>query len=109
MQVNNTGIDISALNEKIEKESAFIDLLTSELSKVIVGQKSMIERLLIGLLGQGHVLLEGMPGLAKTLVINTLSKAVHGSFHRIQFTPDLLPADVVGTMGYNFKENEFSV
>ena len=109
MQENNTGIDISALNEKIENESAFIDLLTSELSKVIVGQKSMIERLLIGLLGQGHVLLEGMPGLAKTLVINTLSKAVHGSFHRIQFTPDLLPADVVGTMVYNFKENEFSV
>jgi len=109
MQENNTRIDISALNEKIENESAFIDLLTSELSKVIVGQKSMIERLLIGLLGQGHVLLEGMPGLAKTLVINTLSKAVHGSFHRIQFTPDLLPADVVGTMVYNFKENEFSV
>ena len=109
MQENNIGIDISALNEKIENESAFIDLLTSELGKVIVGQKSMIERLLIGLLGQGHVLLEGMPGLAKTLVINTLSKAVHGSFHRIQFTPDLLPADVVGTMVYNFKENEFSV
>ena len=109
MQENNTSIDISALNEKIEKESAFIDLLTSELSKVIVGQKPMIERLLIGLLGQGHILLEGMPGLAKTLVINTLSKAVHGSFHRIQFTPDLLPADVVGTMVYNFKENEFSV
>ncbi|MCL4168035.1 UNVERIFIED_CONTAM: hypothetical protein GTU68_049230, partial [Idotea baltica] len=79
------------------------------MNKVIVGQKHMIERLLIGLLGQGHILLEGVPGLAKTLAINTLSKAVKGSFSRIQFTPDLLPADVVGTMIYNMKENDFSI
>lgn len=102
-------VDISTLNEKIEKESAFIDLLTMEMNKVIVGQKYMIERLLIGLLGKGHILLEGVPGLAKTLAINTLSKAVHGSFSRIQFTPDLLPADVVGTMIYNIKDNDFSI
>ena len=106
---NNTTIDIKALNEKIAKESAFLDLLTLEINKVIVGQKGMIERLLIGLLGRGHVLLEGVPGLAKTLAINTLSKAVKGSFSRIQFTPDLLPADVVGTMIYNIKENDFSI
>jgi len=102
-------INIKEINEKIEKESAFIDLLIFELNKVIVGQKSMIERLLIGLLGQGHILLEGVPGLAKTLVINSLSKAIKGSFSRIQFTPDLLPADVVGTQIYNIKETKFSV
>jgi MoxR-like ATPase len=102
-------IDIRAINEKIEKESAFIDLLTMEINKVIVGQKHMVERLLIGLLGKGHILLEGVPGLAKTLAINTLSKAVQGSFSRIQFTPDLLPADVVGTLIYNMKENDFSI
>ena len=102
-------IDIKAINAKIEKESAFIDLLTIEINKVIVGQKHMVERLLIGLLGRGHVLLEGVPGLAKTLAINTLSQAVKGSFSRIQFTPDLLPADVVGTMIYNIKENDFSI
>ena len=106
---NNTNLDISAINEKIEKESAFIDLLTLEINKVIVGQKHMIERLLIGLLGRGHILLEGVPGLAKTLAINTLSKAVKADFSRIQFTPDLLPADVVGTMIYNIKENDFSI
>jgi MoxR-like ATPase len=106
---DNTTIDISAVNEKIAKESAFIDLLTREMNKVIVGQKHMVERLLIGLLGQGHILLEGVPGLAKTLAINTLAKAVKGSFSRIQFTPDLLPADVVGTMIYNIKENDFSI
>jgi MoxR-like ATPase len=106
---NNTTVDIKALNEKIAKESAFLDLLTLEINKVIVGQKGMIERLLIGLLGRGHILLEGVPGLAKTLAINTLSKAVKGSFSRIQFTPDLLPADVVGTMIYNIKENDFSI
>lgn len=105
----NTTLDITAINEKIERESAFIDLLTTEMNKVIVGQKHMVERLLIGLLGQGHILLEGVPGLAKTLAINTLSKAVHGSFSRIQFTPDLLPADVVGTLIYNMKENDFSI
>ncbi|UNZ00463.1 MoxR family ATPase [Zhouia spongiae] len=105
----NSTIDISVINEKIAQESAFIDALTLEINKVIVGQKQMVERLLIGLLGQGHILLEGVPGLAKTLAINTLSKAVHGSFSRIQFTPDLLPADVVGTMIYNIKENDFSI
>mgnify|MGYP000595387208 FL=1 len=102
-------IDIWSINEKIERESAFIDLLTTEMNKVIVGQKEMIERLLIGLLGNGHILLEGVPGLAKTLAINTLSKAVQGSFSRVQFTPDLLPADVVGTMIYNMKDNDFSI
>ncbi len=105
----NTTIDIAAINEKIEKESAFIDLLTAEMNKIIVGQNHMVERLLIGLLGQGHILLEGVPGLAKTLAINTLSQAVKGSFSRIQFTPDLLPADVVGTMIYNIKENDFTI
>lgn len=108
--MEETGtIDIKAINEKIEKESAFVDLLTLEMNKVIVGQKHMVERLLIGLLGQGHILLEGVPGLAKTLAINTLSQAVSGSFSRIQFTPDLLPADVVGTLIYNIKENDFSI
>ncbi len=105
----NTTIDISAVNEKIAKESAFIDLLTHEMNKAIVGQKHMVERLLIGLLGKGHILLEGVPGLAKTLAINTLAKAVKGDFSRIQFTPDLLPADVVGTLIYNIKENDFSI
>ncbi|WP_298792428.1 AAA family ATPase [uncultured Allomuricauda sp.] len=105
----NTTIDISAVNEKIAKESAFIDLLTHEMNKAIVGQKHMVERLLIGLLGKGHILLEGVPGLAKTLAINTLAKAVKGDFSRIQFTPDLLPADVVGTLIYNMKENDFSI
>jgi MoxR-like ATPase len=108
--MEETGtIDIKAISEKIEKESAFVDLLTLEMNKVIVGQKHMIERLLIGLLGQGHILLEGVPGLAKTLAINTLSKAVDASFNRIQFTPDLLPADVVGTLIYNIKENDFTI
>ncbi|RDK88629.1 AAA family ATPase [Marinirhabdus gelatinilytica] len=109
MEENTTALDIGALNEKIEKESAFVDILTLEINKVIVGQKHMVERLLIGLLGQGHILLEGVPGLAKTLAINTLSKAVHGSFSRIQFTPDLLPADVIGTLIYNMKLNDFSI
>ena len=109
MEGDKNGIDIQSINEKIEKESAFVDLLTLEMNKVIVGQKHMIERLLIGLLGQGHILLEGVPGLAKTLAINTLSQAVAGSFSRIQFTPDLLPADVVGTMIYNMKANDFTI
>ncbi|MDM1347984.1 MoxR family ATPase [Myroides marinus] len=109
MDTAGSNYDIRELNELIEKESAFIDILTMEMNKVIVGQKHMIDRLLIGLLGQGHILLEGVPGLAKTLAINTLSKAVHGSFNRIQFTPDLLPADVIGTMIYNVKENDFSI
>lgn len=109
MQENQSSIDIASINEKIERESAFVDILSSEMKKVIVGQKHMVERLLIGLLGQGHILLEGVPGLAKTLAINTLAKAVHGSFSRIQFTPDLLPADVVGTLIYNMKLNDFSI
>ena len=106
---DNSTVDIASINQKIQQESAFVDLLTLEMNKVIVGQKHMVERLLIGLLGQGHILLEGVPGLAKTLAINTLSSAVHGSFSRIQFTPDLLPADVVGTLIYNMKENDFSI
>ncbi len=106
---NNTAVDIKALNEKVQKESAFLDLLTLEINKVIVGQKNMVDRLLIGLLGKGHILLEGVPGLAKTLAINTLSQAVKASFSRIQFTPDLLPADVIGTMIYNVKENDFTI
>jgi MoxR-like ATPase len=105
----NTAVDISAVNEKIAQESAFIDLLMLEMNKAIVGQKHMVERLLIGLLGRGHILLEGVPGLAKTLAINTLARAVKGEFSRIQFTPDLLPADVIGTLIYNMKENDFSI
>ena len=91
-------VDIKSINEKIKEESAFIDLLTMEVNKVIVGQNHMVERLLIGLLGSGHILLEGVPGLAKTLAINTLSKAIKSDFQRVQFTPDLLPSDVIGTM-----------
>ncbi|RIA10985.1 MoxR-like ATPase [Flavobacteriaceae bacterium MAR_2010_72] len=109
MMEETATIDIKTINEKIEKESAFVDLLTLEMNKVITGQKHMVERLLIGLLGQGHILLEGVPGLAKTLAINTLSQAVDASFSRIQFTPDLLPADVVGTLIYNMKLNDFSI
>lgn len=109
IEENNASVDIRAINEKIEKESAFIDLLMLEMNKVIVGQKQMLERLLIGLLGNGHILLEGVPGLAKTLAINTLSQAVTGSFSRVQFTPDLLPADIVGTMIYNIKESDFVI
>ena len=109
IEENKVSIDIKAINEKIEKESAFVDLLVMEMNKVIVGQKHMIERLLIGLLGNGHILLEGVPGLAKTLAINTLAKAVAGDFSRIQFTPDLLPADVIGTMIYSVKDNDFTI
>ncbi|MFV0237751.1 MAG: AAA family ATPase [Flavobacteriales bacterium] len=105
----NQQVDISALSQKIQQESQAIDRLIHEINKVIVGQNYMVQRLMIGLLGNGHILLEGVPGLAKTLAINTLSKAVDGSFSRVQFTPDLLPADVVGTIIYNIKENNFSV
>ena len=105
----NKAVDIKSINEKIERESAFVDLLTLEINKLIIGQKEMVERLLIGLLGRGHILLEGVPGLAKTLAINTLSQTVKGQFSRIQFTPDLLPADVIGTMIYNVKENDFTI
>ena len=107
--MESTATDIKALNEKIHEASSFVDLLNMELRKVIVGQKYMTERLVIGLLAQGHVLLEGVPGLAKTLAINSLSSAINGKFSRIQFTPDLLPADVIGTMIYNQQKNEFDV
>ncbi len=102
-------MDITALNEKIKQESAFIDLLMNEISKVIVGQKAMVERLIVGLLSNGHVLLEGVPGLAKTLAIKTLSSAMKAKFQRIQFTPDLLPADLVGTQIYNQKDGNFLI
>ncbi len=104
-----TAEDIRLLNEKISHASGFVTRVNDELSKVIVGQHSMIGRLLIGLLSNGHVLLEGVPGLAKTLSIKSLAQAIHAQFSRIQFTPDLLPADVVGTMIYNQGKNEFFV
>lgn len=101
--------DIREINEKIQNESAFVELLHLEMSKAIVGQRHMTDRLLIGLLSNGHLLLEGVPGLAKTLAIKTLAAAIHSKFSRIQFTPDLLPADVLGTMVYNQKREEFTV
>lgn len=104
-----TGEDIRILNEKIKYSSRFIETLQDELSKVIVGQQNMAHRLLIGLLSNGHVLLEGVPGLAKTLTIKSLAQAVHAKFSRIQFTPDLLPADVTGTIIYNQQKGEFTV
>ncbi len=100
-------MDIKTINEMIKRESEFVDILTSEVGKVIVGQKAMVDRLLIGLLCQGHILLEGVPGLAKTLSIKTLAAAISSKFQRIQFTPDLLPADLVGTMIYNQKDGKF--
>ena len=102
-------MDIREINEKIQQESAFIELLNLELGKVIVGQKYMLDRLLIGLLSNGHLLLEGVPGLAKTLAIKSLSSAIQAKFSRLQFTPDLLPADLVGTMIYNQKQEQFTV
>ena len=104
-----TAPDIQQLNQRIAINSQFVDRLKSELSKVIIGQQYMVDRLLIGLLSNGHVLLEGVPGLAKTLTIKSLAQAVDGKFSRIQFTPDLLPADVIGTMIYNQHKNEFAV
>jgi len=106
---NTQSVDIAALNEKINKESAFVDILNLELGKVVIGQKAMVERLLLAVLANGHILLEGLPGLAKTLSIKSLSSAIDTQFSRIQFTPDLLPADVIGTMIYNQKDNEFVV
>ncbi|MBK7852936.1 MAG: MoxR family ATPase [Bacteroidetes bacterium] len=103
------NMDIKEINERIQRESAFVDLLLMELGKVIVGQKYMTERLLIGLLANGHVLLEGVPGLAKTLAIKSLAQAIQAKFSRIQFTPDLLPADLIGTMIYNQKQESFTV
>lgn len=102
-------MDIATLNEKIKQESAFIDTLFLEISKVIVGQKQMVERLVIGLLANGHILLEGVPGLAKTLAIKTLASAMKSKFQRIQFTPDLLPADLIGTQIYNQKDGNFFI
>jgi MoxR-like ATPase len=104
-----TAEDIRQLNEKIQYSSSFIDRLRDEVGRVIVGQQYMLDRLLIGLLSNGHVLLEGVPGLAKTLTIKSLAQAIHARFSRIQFTPDLLPADVIGTMIYNQQKNEFIV
>ncbi len=101
--------DIRQLTEKVREQNYFFALLKQEINKTIIGQEYMINRLLIGLLGNGHILLEGVPGLAKTLAIKTLAEAVHGDFSRIQFTPDLLPADVVGTQIYNVKDNDFSI
>lgn len=106
---SNTSVDIASLNERINRESAFVEVLNLELGKAIVGQKYMTERLLLALLANGHILLEGVPGLAKTLAIKSLAAAIHVKFSRIQFTPDLLPADLVGTMIYNQKENNFQV
>ncbi|MCR5276749.1 MAG: AAA family ATPase [Bacteroidales bacterium] len=103
------SVNIKELNDRIQHESAFVDLLTLEMGKVIVGQKQLVENLLIGLLSGGHILLEGVPGLAKTLAINTLSQAVDAKFSRIQFTPDLLPADVTGTLIYSQKKEQFEV
>lgn len=105
----NEHIDIQELNELIQKESTFIELLTMEMNHSIIGQKQMVERLIVGLLANGHILLEGVPGLAKTLAIKSLAQTIHASFHRIQFTPDLLPADLIGTMVYSQKNEEFSV
>lgn len=102
-------IDINELNERIQRESAFVDLLSMEMKKVIIGQKHMVERLLIGLLSNGHILLEGVPGLAKTLAINSLANSIQAKFSRIQFTPDLLPADLIGTLIYSQKNEEFIV
>src|SRR5512142_2945147 len=100
--------DVRALNELVAKESAFVDDLMAEIGKVIVGQTYMIERILIGLLTGGHVLLEGVPGLAKTLTVRTMCDAIHAKFARIQFTPDLLPADLVGTVIFNQSKGEFT-
>ncbi len=101
--------NIKELNERIEKESAFVDMINMEMHKVIIGQKHMIERLLIGMLSNGHILLEGVPGLAKTLAITSLAKSIEAKFSRIQFTPDLLPADLIGTLIYSQKKEEFIV
>ena len=105
--MDNTNI--KELNERIQKESAFVDIITMEMQKVIIGQKHMVERLLVGLLSNGHILLEGVPGLAKTLAITSLANVVDAKFSRIQFTPDLLPADLLGTMIYSQKKEEFVV
>src|SRR5688572_31985813 len=104
-----TATDIRQLNETIERESAFIELINREMDKVIIGQRYMIDRMVIALLSNGHLLLEGVPGLAKTLAIKSLSSAIDAKFSRLQFTPDLLPADLIGTMIYNQKQEQFTV
>ncbi|MCK4813490.1 MAG: MoxR family ATPase [Candidatus Marinimicrobia bacterium] len=101
--------NLAILNEQIQKESVFVDAIQSELKKVLVGQEKMVQRLLIGLLAEGHILLEGVPGLAKTLAVKSLAQAINTKFHRIQFTPDLLPSDLIGTLIYNQKESSFEV
>lgn len=101
-------VDIQTINDKIQKESAFVEDITAEISKVIIGQKYMVERLLIGLLSNGHILLEGVPGLAKTMAVRTLAGIIQAKFQRIQFTPDLLPADLIGTLIYNQRTGEFT-
>jgi MoxR-like ATPase len=103
------AVDIKELNERIQKESSFVDMVTMEMNKVIVGQKHLVESLMIGLLSNGHILLEGVPGLAKTLAIKSLAQTISAKFARIQFTPDLLPADLLGTMIYSQKKEEFSI
>ncbi|MDP3435176.1 MAG: AAA family ATPase, partial [Bacteroidota bacterium] len=105
----NQEVDIRELNERIQRESSFVDIISMEMNKVIVGQKHLIESLLVGLLSGGHILLEGVPGLAKTLAINTLATSIDAKFSRIQFTPDLLPADLLGTMIYSQKKEEYIV
>ncbi len=105
----NQSVDIRELNERIQRESSFVDLISLEMNKVIVGQKHLVESLLIGLLSDGHILLEGVPGLAKTLAIKSLAHTIDAKFARVQFTPDLLPADLIGTMVYSQKREEFSV
>lgn len=106
---NTTGVDIKELNERIQRESSIIDMITMEMNKVIIGQKHLVESLIIGMLSDGHILLEGVPGLAKTLAINTLATTVDAKFSRIQFTPDLLPADLIGTLIYSQKSEEFII
>src|SRR5690606_33598437 len=108
MQTGTTSTDIQKITAEIEIESQIIYRLSTEINKKVIGQEKMVENLLIGLLSNGHILLEGVPGLAKTLAIKTLSEAVDGSFSRIQFIPDLLPADVVGALNYNIKENDLN-
>ena len=101
-------VDIQTINDKIEKESAFVEDITNEIGNVIIGQKYMVERLLIGLLSNGHILLEGVPGLAKTMAVRALAGIIQARFQRIQFTPDLLPADLIGTLIYNQRTGDFS-
>lgn len=109
IKAENENMDIQELNRRIEQESAFVDVINNEISKAIIGQKTMIERLIIGLLADGHILLEGVPGLAKTQAITALAKCMDAKFSRIQFTPDLLPADIIGTMIYSPRNESFSV